>query len=136
MTDIFSPLSSYVRSSLPSSPGTISSSGYVLAASCLNTAPTYGHCCCFYSSSVWSLCHPTVSLGKPEVVPQLTSSSLCRPTAVLAYRPVLGQYQVVLLICFQLGYNPQGTSGRKPLLCWHPTGLPCRHSWALLLLLD
>ncbi|XP_047070361.1 uncharacterized protein LOC124678533 [Lolium rigidum] len=36
-----------------------------------------------------------VSLGKPDVVPQPTSSALRPPTAGLAYRPVLGQHHQV-----------------------------------------
>uniref|UniRef100_A0ACD5YXC6 Uncharacterized protein n=1 Tax=Avena sativa TaxID=4498 RepID=A0ACD5YXC6_AVESA len=62
--------------------------GYFSAASRVDTAPTYGRCCFFYPSPVWSLCHTNCCVI-------LTSSSLRPPMAVLAYRPVLAQYHQV-----------------------------------------
>jgi len=92
LTDIFSPSSSYVCSSFPTSPGTVCTS---LLPVCIQPPHTDVASSSTPAQSGVCVAPTDVSLGKPDVVPQLTSSSLCPPMAVLAYRPVLARYHQV-----------------------------------------
>jgi hypothetical protein len=72
-----------------------------------------------------------VSLGKPDMVSQPTSSALRPPTALLAYRPVLGQYhQVATSQLLPAWAQPPGYFWQappiapSPLLAPHVTPMP------------